>query len=47
LKDKESGFEFDTNKIAILKKSGKTIKLPLMSKFQAANKILTEILNYS
>ena len=46
LKDKQSGFEFDTNKITILKKAGKSIKLPLMSKFQAANKILTEILKY-
>ena len=46
LKDKQSGFEFDTNKITILKKTGKSIKLPLMSKFQAANKILTEILKY-
>ena len=44
LKDKESGFEFDTNKITILKKTGKAIKFPLMSKFQTANKILTEIL---
>jgi len=46
LKDKKSGFEFDTNKITILKKTGKTIKLPLMSKFQTANKILDEILKY-
>lgn len=46
LKDKQSGFEFDTNKITILKKTGKSIKLPLMSKFQAANKILSEILKY-
>ena len=46
LKDKESGFEFDTNKITILKKTGKAIKFPLMSKFQTANKILTEILKY-
>ena len=46
LKDKESGFEIDTNKITILKKTGKAIKFPLISKFQAANKILTEILKY-
>lgn len=46
LKDKKSGFEFDTNKITILQKTGKTIKLPLMSKFQTANKILDEILKY-
>ncbi len=44
LKDKESGFEFDTNKITIIHKTGKTIELPLMSKFQAAHKILSEIL---
>jgi phosphopantothenoylcysteine decarboxylase/phosphopantothenate--cysteine ligase len=43
LKDKKSGFEFDTNKITILHKSGKSVKFPLMSKFQAANKILSEI----
>ena len=47
LKDKGSGFEFDTNKITIIRKSGKQIKLPLMSKFQAANKILSEILEIS
>ncbi len=39
---KESGFEVDTNKVTIIKKDGKTIKLPLLSKFQVANKILTE-----
>lgn len=44
LKDKSSGFEVDTNKITIVKKSGKKIVLPLLSKFQAANKILNEIL---
>jgi phosphopantothenoylcysteine decarboxylase/phosphopantothenate--cysteine ligase len=44
LKDKKSGFEFDTNKITILHKSGKPVKFPLMSKFQAANKILSEII---
>jgi phosphopantothenoylcysteine decarboxylase/phosphopantothenate--cysteine ligase len=45
LNDKQSGFEFDTNKISILKKSGQKISLPLMSKFQAANKILSELLS--
>lgn len=45
LNDKKSGFEFDTNKITVLHKSGKTVKLPLMSKFSAANKILSEIIN--
>ena len=39
---KESGFEVDTNKVTIIKQDGKTIKMPLLSKFQAANKILTE-----
>lgn len=45
LNDKQSGFEFDTNKISILKKTGQKINLPLMSKFQAANKILSELLS--
>jgi phosphopantothenoylcysteine decarboxylase/phosphopantothenate--cysteine ligase len=45
LKDKKSGFEFDTNKVTLIKKSGKAINLPLQSKFQIANKILSEILN--
>jgi phosphopantothenoylcysteine decarboxylase/phosphopantothenate--cysteine ligase len=45
LNDKQSGFDFDTNKISILKKTGQKINLPLMSKFQAANKILSELLN--
>ena len=44
LKDKRSGFEFDTNKVTLIKKNGKTIKLPLQSKFQIANKILTELI---
>ena len=39
---KESGFEVDTNKVTLIKQDGKTIKLPLLSKFQVANKILTE-----
>ena len=43
LKDKRSGFEFDTNKVTLIKKNGKTIKLPLQSKFQIANKILDEL----
>ncbi len=44
LKDKKSGFEFETNKITVFHKDGKTVKSGLSSKFQAANKILTEIL---
>ena len=47
LKDQGSGFELDTNKITIIRKSGKQIELPLMSKFQAANRILSEILEIS
>ena len=43
LKDKKSGFEFDTNKVTLIKKSGKTINLPLQSKFQIANKILDQL----
>jgi phosphopantothenoylcysteine decarboxylase/phosphopantothenate--cysteine ligase len=39
---KESGFEVDTNKVTIVKQDGKTIKLPLLSKFQVGNKILSE-----
>ncbi len=44
LKDNKSGFEFETNKITVIHKDGKTAKFGLSSKFQAANKILTEIL---
>jgi phosphopantothenoylcysteine decarboxylase/phosphopantothenate--cysteine ligase len=44
LKDKKSGFEYDTNKITVIHKNLKPVKFGLMSKFQAANKILTEIL---
>ena len=39
---KESGFEVNTNKVTILKQDGKTTRLPLLSKFRVANKILTE-----
>lgn len=44
LKDKDSGFEYDTNKITIIRKNGKAVRFKLMSKFQAANKILSEII---
>ncbi|RPI75378.1 MAG: bifunctional phosphopantothenoylcysteine decarboxylase/phosphopantothenate--cysteine ligase CoaBC [Ignavibacteriales bacterium] len=47
LSDKQSGFEYDTNKIKIINKSGKKKSFPLQSKFQAANNILTEILKLS
>jgi len=43
LNDKSSGFEYNTNKITILKKDGGQKKYPLLSKFMAANHILTEI----
>ena len=43
---KETGFEVDTNKVTLLKMDGKTIKLPLLSKFQVANKILSEAKNF-
>lgn len=39
---KESGFEVDTNMVTIIKQNGKQIKLPLLSKFQVANRILSE-----
>lgn len=43
LKDKSAGFEFDTNKVTIIKKEGKVKEYPLMSKFLTANYILSEI----
>jgi phosphopantothenoylcysteine decarboxylase/phosphopantothenate--cysteine ligase len=43
-KDKGSAFEFDTNKVTIIGRSGRRIKLPLLNKFDAANRILDEIL---
>jgi len=43
---KESGFEGDTNKAKLIKQDGKTIRLPILSKFQLANKILTEAKNF-
>jgi len=39
---KETGFEVDTNKVTIIKQDGKAVKLSLLSKFQVANKILSE-----
>ncbi len=44
LREEGSGFEFDTNKITIIKKEGEKKDFPLQSKFQTANKILSEIL---
>lgn len=43
LKDKSAGFEFDTNKVTIITRKGKTKEYPLMSKFLTANYILSEI----
>jgi phosphopantothenoylcysteine synthetase/decarboxylase len=43
LSDKKSGFEYDSNKITVIGKSGRKKSFPLQSKFQAANNILTEI----
>ena len=45
LTSKNSGFEFDTNKITIIYKNGKKKDFPLQSKFQAANNILSGILS--
>ena len=45
LTSKNSGFEFDTNKITIIFKNGKRKNFPLQSKFQAANNILSGILS--
>ena len=44
LSEMKSGFEYDTNKITVINKSGKKKSFPLQSKFQAANNILTEAL---
>jgi len=43
---KETGFEVDTNKVTLLKQDGRTIKFQLLSKFQVANKILSEAKNF-
>jgi len=43
LNEKKSGFEYDSNKITIISKSGRKKNFPLQSKFQAANNILTEV----
>ena len=40
---KGTGFEFDTNKVTIIKKSGKQVNSAFQSKFQIANKILSEL----
>ena len=43
LKEKGAGFEFDTNKVTIIRKGGYKKELPLLSKFQTANYLLSEI----
>ncbi len=43
LKDKGAGFGSDTNVVTIIGKKGKPQKMPLMSKFDAANKILNRL----
>ena len=40
---KEIGFEVDTNKVTIIKQNGRQVRLPLLSKFQVANRILNEL----
>ena len=45
IKEVGAGFETDTNKVTILKKGGYKKELPLLSKFQTANFILSEINN--
>ena len=43
LQDEGAGFEHNSNKITILNSDGKKKEFPLLSKFQTANNILTEI----
>lgn len=43
---KDSGFEVDTNRVAVIGSSGWMIQLPLMSKKRAANSLVEIILNY-
>jgi phosphopantothenoylcysteine decarboxylase / phosphopantothenate---cysteine ligase len=45
LKEAGSGFEHATNKITIIHKNGDVKELPLISKFRAANIILSELKN--
>ncbi|GAB4294196.1 MAG: bifunctional phosphopantothenoylcysteine decarboxylase/phosphopantothenate--cysteine ligase CoaBC [Ignavibacteriaceae bacterium] len=45
--EKGAGFEADTNKVTILRKDGKVLRLPVLTKFQTANKILSEIIKLS
>lgn len=43
LSDKDSGFGHDTNKITLVRKSGKPQSWPLMSKTEAASVIADEL----
>lgn len=43
LNEANSGFEYDTNKIFIISRSGGVKSYPVMTKFQAANQILSEL----
>lgn len=43
LQEKGSGFEHETNKVTIFHKTGDRVELPLQSKYQIANQILTEV----
>ncbi|MEI7813077.1 MAG: bifunctional phosphopantothenoylcysteine decarboxylase/phosphopantothenate--cysteine ligase CoaBC [Ignavibacteria bacterium] len=45
LNDINAGFECRTNKVTIIKKSGEKKGFPLLSKFQTANNILSELLS--
>lgn len=45
LNDGSSGFEYDTNKIDIFTNNGERLKFPLLSKFEAANEILSAIID--
>lgn len=44
LNDKNSGFDYNTNKITIIHKNGEQVDFPLQSKFKAANNVLSEML---
>jgi phosphopantothenoylcysteine decarboxylase / phosphopantothenate---cysteine ligase len=45
LRETGSGFEYNTNKINIIHKNGEIKELPLITKFRAANIILSELKN--
>lgn len=45
LNETGAGFEHDTNKVTVIRKDGYKKELPLLSKFQTANYILSEIKN--